>query len=114
AEPIDVERLAFDAQQFDAVILCYLAAVAAGSTDGQEMADALGDVTAPPGTEYSWEQLPEAIQALQDGEDIDYAGAAGSIDLNEDGDATGEVYDLYVFKGGAADVYGEAPVVLPD
>ncbi|MDP9228400.1 MAG: ABC transporter substrate-binding protein, partial [Actinomycetota bacterium] len=65
AEPIDVERLAFDAQQFDAVILCYLAAVAAGSTDGQEMADVLIDLTAPGGTVYTWEQLPEAIEALQ-------------------------------------------------
>jgi branched-chain amino acid transport system substrate-binding protein len=114
AEPRDVERLAFDAQQFDAVILCYLAAVAAGSTDGQEMADVLIDLTAPGGTEYTWEQLPEAIEALQNGDDIDYAGAAGSIDLNEDGDATGEVYDLYTFSGGDANVTGEAPVVLPD
>jgi ABC-type branched-subunit amino acid transport system substrate-binding protein len=114
SEPRDVERLAFDAQQFDAVILCYLAAVAAGSTDGQEMADALIDITAPGGTKYTWEQLPEAIQALQDGEDIDYEGAAGTIDLNEDGDATGEVYDLYEFKGGSADVVGETEVVVPE
>ena len=114
SEPTDVERLAFDAQQFDATILCYLAAVAAGSTDGQEMADALVDITAPGGTEYTWEQLPEAIQALQAGEDIDYEGAAGTIDLNEDGDATGEVYDLYTFKGGSADVVGEVPIVVPE
>ncbi len=32
AEPTDVDRLTFDAQNFDAVILCYLAAVAAGSS----------------------------------------------------------------------------------
>ncbi len=114
SEPRDVERLAFDAQQFDAVMLCYLAAVAAGSTDGQEMADAVVDLSAPGGTEYTWEQLPEAIDALQNGDDIDYQGAAGSIDLNEDGDATGEVYDLYTFKGGSADVTGEAKVVLPE
>jgi ABC-type branched-subunit amino acid transport system substrate-binding protein len=114
SEPTDVERLAFDAQQFDAVTLCYLAAVAAGSTDGQEMADALIDLTAPGGTEYTWEELPAAVQALQDGEDIDYQGAAGSLDLNEDGDATGEVYDLYEFAGGSADVVGEVEVVVPE
>lgn len=114
SEPTDVERLAFDAQQFDAVTLCYLAAVAAGSTDGQEMADALIDLTAPGGTEYTWEELPAAVQALQDGEDIDYQGAAGSLDLNEDGDATGEVYDLYQFTGGSADVVGEVEVVVPE
>ena len=35
------ERQTFDAQNFDAVILCYLAAVAAGGTDGQDMAKEL-------------------------------------------------------------------------
>ena len=34
ADPKDVDRQTFDAQNFDAVVLCYLAAVAAGSTDG--------------------------------------------------------------------------------
>ena len=38
SDPRDVEAQTFDAQQFDATILCYLAAVAAGSTDGKEMA----------------------------------------------------------------------------
>ena len=39
ADPKDVDRQTFDAQNFDATILCYLAAVAAGSTDGKDMAD---------------------------------------------------------------------------
>ena len=39
ADPKDVDRQTFDAQNFDAVMLCYLAAVAAGSTDGTDMAD---------------------------------------------------------------------------
>ena len=51
SDPKDVDRQTFDAQQFDATILCYLAAVSAGSTDGQEMADALVDITAPGGEE---------------------------------------------------------------
>jgi branched-chain amino acid transport system substrate-binding protein len=108
------ERETFDAQQFDATILCYLAAVAAGSTDGQEMADALVDVTAPGGTKYTWEQLPEAIEALQNGDDIDYEGASGSVDLTEDGDATSKVYDLYRFRGGDIDVFGETEIVIPE
>jgi ABC-type branched-subunit amino acid transport system substrate-binding protein len=114
SEPRDVDRLAFDAQQFDAVVLCYLAAVAAGSTDGQEMADALQDITTGPGEQFSWEQLPEAIAALQNGDDIDYEGASGSVELNEDGDSTAEVYDLYEFKGGDTPIYGEIPVVVPE
>jgi ABC-type branched-subunit amino acid transport system substrate-binding protein len=112
--PRDVGRQTFDAQQFDATILCYLAAVAAGSTDGQEMADVIADLTAPGGTKYTWEQLPEMIEALQNGDDIDYEGASGSVNLTEDGDATSEVYDLYRFKGGEIDVYGESEIVIPE
>jgi ABC-type branched-subunit amino acid transport system substrate-binding protein len=113
AEPRNVERQTFDAQQFDAVLLCYLAAVSAGSTDGQEMADALIDITAEGGTQYTWEQLPEMIEALQNGEDIDYEGASGSVELNEDGDATAEVYDTFEYRGGSLETTGEHEVVLP-
>jgi branched-chain amino acid transport system substrate-binding protein len=114
SEPRDVERMTFDAQNFDATILCYLAAVAAGSTDGQEMADALQDITGPGGTEYSWQQLPEAIEALQNGDDIDYTGASGAIDLDENGDATAGVYDIYEFAGGEIEIIDEVPVALPE
>jgi branched-chain amino acid transport system substrate-binding protein len=109
----DVRQAGFDAQQFDATILCYLAAVAAGSTDGQAMADALIDLTAPGGTEYSWQELPDAIEALKDGEDIDYAGASGPIDMDSNGDATAGVFDVYQFTDGALDVVGEVPVPAP-
>ena len=99
SDPKDVDRQTFDAQNFDATILCYLSAVAAGSTDGKDMADQLVDVSAPPGTPYTWEQLPEAIKALQNGDDIDYQGASGAIDMDDAGDATAGVYDIYTFKG---------------
>jgi ABC-type branched-subunit amino acid transport system substrate-binding protein len=108
------ERETFDSQQFDATILCYLAAVAAGSTDGQEMADALVDLTAPGGTQFTWQQLPEAIAALQNGDDIDYEGASGGVNLTADGDATSKVYDLYRFTGGDIEVTGETEIVIPE
>jgi ABC-type branched-subunit amino acid transport system substrate-binding protein len=113
SDPKDVERQTFDAQQFDATVLCYLAAVAAGSTDGQDMADALIDITTG-GEQLSWQQLPDLINALQNGDDVDYEGASGSVEMNEDGDATAEVYDLYRFRGGEIDIYSEIPVVLPE
>ena len=87
AQPKNVDRQTFDAQNFDAVMLCYLAAVAAGSTDGQDMADQVRDVSAAPGTNYTFQQLPEAIKALENGDDIDYQGASGPIDMNDAGDA---------------------------
>jgi ABC-type branched-subunit amino acid transport system substrate-binding protein len=98
--PKNVERSTFDAQNFDAVTLCYLSAVAAGSTDGKEMASNLRDITGPPGKKYTWEELPQAIKALQAGDDIDYIGASGDINLDENGDPTVGVYDQLKFTGG--------------
>ena len=95
--PRSVERRTFDAQNFDAVILCYLAAVAAGSSKGEDMKDELRAVSGPPGAKYTWDQLPDAIKALRDGKDIDYEGAAGPIDLDANGDPTDGVYDLVEF-----------------
>lgn len=107
------ERQTFDAQNFDATILCYLAAVAAGSTDGKEMAAKLQEVSGPGGTKYTFEQLPDAIKALQNGDDINYEGASGPLDLNDQGDPTSGVYDIYRYKDGKIDVYDELPVEEP-
>ncbi len=113
-EPKDVERMTFDAQNFDAVVLCYLAAVAAGSTEGADIAETIRDVSSPGGDPYTWDQLPEAIEALQNGDDIDYQGASGSIDMNESGDATAGVYDIYEFKNGAPEAVDEVEVVAAE
>lgn len=108
--PKNIDRMTFDAQNFDAVILCYLAAVAAGSTEGTDMAAEVREVSGPPGDEYTYLNLSDAITALQDGDDIDYNGASGQIDMDEAGDATAGVYDTFEFKGGAPEVLGELPV----
>jgi branched-chain amino acid transport system substrate-binding protein len=110
SEPRNVDRNTFDAQNFDAVILCYLAAVAAGSTDGQEMADQLQDITGPGGDKYTWEQLPDAIEALQNGDDIDYVGAAGEIDLDDNGDPEKGVYDVYRIQNGEIEPFRQVDV----
>ena len=111
SDPADVEQAIFAAQNFDAVILCYLAAVAAGSTDGQEMADQVRDISGPPGDKYSFEDLSGAIEALQNGDDIDYEGAAGAIDMDEAGDPTAGVYDINEFQpNGELKEIDEVPV----
>jgi branched-chain amino acid transport system substrate-binding protein len=114
AAPRSVKLAPYAAQQFDATILCYLAAVAAGSTDGQEMADELIDITAPGGTEYSWQQLPGAIKALEDGEDIDYTGASGPIDMDVQGNPTSGVFNVYRYAADRLKVAGEVPVERPN
>jgi branched-chain amino acid transport system substrate-binding protein len=94
------KRQTFDAQNFDAVVLCYLAAVAAGSADGDKMKDEVVNVSGPPGTKYTFEQLPDAIKALENGDDIDYEGAVGPIDLDKNGDPSRWVYNIIKFENG--------------
>jgi ABC-type branched-subunit amino acid transport system substrate-binding protein len=103
-------RQTFDAQNFDAVVLCYLSAVAAGSSDGTEMAAQVQAVSGPPGTKYTWEQLPQAVDDLQNGADIDYQGASGAIDLDEDGNPTAGVYDIFRYEGTEVENVDEVPL----
>jgi ABC-type branched-subunit amino acid transport system substrate-binding protein len=114
ADPRSVKLAPLAAQEFDATVLCYLAAVAAGSTDGQKMADELVDITAPGGDEYSWQQLPDAIQALEDGKDIDYTGASGPIDMDVNGNPTSGVFDVYQYMPGGLEVVAEVSVEKPN
>ena len=95
-----VGRGPYDGQNFDNVILCYLAAVAAGSTEGEEMAAALPDVTNAPGDQYTWEELPEAVEALQNGDDIDYQGVTGDVELDDAGDPTSGVFGVFEYAEG--------------
>jgi ABC-type branched-subunit amino acid transport system substrate-binding protein len=113
APPRTVKLAPSAPQEFDATVLCYLAAVAAGSTDGQKMADELVDITAPGGDEFSWQQLPEAIRALEDGKDIDYRGASGPIDMDVHGNPTAGVFDVYQYSPDLR-VVGEVSVSKPN
>ena len=108
----DATRQTFDAQEFDAVVLCYLSAVAAGSTEGEAMKDELRAITAAPGRKYTWLELDQAIRALENGTDINYEGVSGPIELDADGNATAGVYDVYRFRKGKLEVTDQIPVPL--
>jgi branched-chain amino acid transport system substrate-binding protein len=93
-------RQTYDAQNFDAVILIALAAAAAGSSDPASIAENLQPVSGPPGDKYTFENLAEAITAAAAGEDIDYEGASGPIDLDENGDPSSANYGTWSYTGG--------------
>ena len=112
--PHGIKPAPFAAQEFDATVLCYLAAVAAGSTDGQQMADHLIDITAPGGDQFSWQELPAAIRALEDGKDIDYVGASGPIDMDVHGNPTAGVFDIYRYSGNSLQIVGEVSAETPN
>ncbi len=97
-----IGRGTYDAQALDAVMLAFLAALQAGSSDPAGIRDNMQAVSGPPGTQYTFEQLDDAINAILAGEDIDYEGASGSVNLDENGDpgAEGSSYEFFEYKGG--------------
>jgi ABC-type branched-subunit amino acid transport system substrate-binding protein len=93
AEYGEAYQVPFVREAFDAVVVSALAAAAAGTnTDGAAIRDALRDVSNAPGTEYgpgiieSPTDLTAALEAAAGGEDIDYSGASGSVDFDDNGD----------------------------
>jgi ABC-type branched-subunit amino acid transport system substrate-binding protein len=95
-----VNRQTFDAQAFDAVILTFLAALRAGSAEPEAIRDNLQAVSGPEGTKVTFEQLDEAIRAILDGDEIDYEGASGPIDFDENGDPGAALYEVWQFADG--------------
>jgi ABC-type branched-subunit amino acid transport system substrate-binding protein len=89
----------FEGASFDAVMLAFMAALDAGSSDPAEIKDSLQAVSGPPGTKYTFEQLDQAFQDLLDGKDVDYEGAWGPIDFDENGDPGSAIYEVWTFDG---------------
>jgi ABC-type branched-subunit amino acid transport system substrate-binding protein len=98
-----VSRQTFDAQSFDAVMLAFLAALRGGSADPETIRDNLQDVSGPAGDKFTFEQLDDAIQALLNGDEIDYEGASGPVDFDENGDPSAALYEVWQFSNGEID-----------
>ncbi len=99
----------FIQQTYDAVFLAALAIEQAGSTDRAAVLGALRAVSNPPGTPIlpgEWERAKELIAA---GEAIDYFGASGPHDFDENGDVAGVIGHVVVRDGG----YEEIAIIEP-
>jgi ABC-type branched-subunit amino acid transport system substrate-binding protein len=101
------ERFTFDAQNFDAVSLCVLAAVAAGSSDGADIQAKIQEVASAPGDKYDYTTMADAITALQNGDDIDFDGVSGPLDLDDNGDPTAATYDTWKYDNGKLTVQSQ-------
>lgn len=84
---------------YDAAFVIALAAQKAGQADGTAIRDALRDVANPPGEVILPGEWEKALDLLENGEDIDYKGASGSIDFDDNGDVGG-TFAHWAIKGG--------------
>ncbi len=73
-------------EAFDAAIVLALAIEQADTDDPIAVRDQLRSVANPPGEVVGPGDIPEALELIRDGKDINYEGAAGSIDFDENGD----------------------------
>lgn len=98
-----VPELPFIKEAYDAVIAIALAAEAAGSNDGAAIRDQLANVGAPEGEQYiaGPEGVAAALEAVRNGDDIDFEGSATTLNWNEDGDVTTGYIGIWQYTDGA-------------
>ena len=98
----------------DAIYLIALAAEQAGSTDSTAIRDALREVASAPGTsvgpgEEGWQA---AVASIEAGEDVNYEGAAGPVDLDENGDVSKGTIIVWQVQGEAIETTDSRDVDL--
>lgn len=99
----------FMGEHYDAAILVALAAAKAGSTtDAAAIRDALRDVANAPGEVVGpgREGVAKALQLIAEGQDINYEGTAGNVDIDENGDVFGSI-EIWQVAGGEIASTGE-------
>ncbi len=77
---------------WDAAALLTLAAQAAKANTGVGVQSKIREVANAPGTEVS--DVCEGLKLIKSGQDINYQGASGNVDIDENGDVLG-VYDVW-------------------
>ncbi len=93
-------HFSLDTNEFDATMLCILAAASARSSSPAALQANIRRVANPPGKKYTFTQLTAALRALKAGKDINYEGVSGPVDLDKRGDPTTGLYDIFQFKNG--------------
>jgi branched-chain amino acid transport system substrate-binding protein len=89
----------FVREAYDAAMAIMLAAEAADSLSGPDLRDAMVDVASPlgllviPGAEH----VAEGLEAIRNGDDVDYDGAATTLDWNANGDVTTGVMGIWQY-----------------
>ena len=86
------EVTAFVPHSWDAAVLMMLAAEAGDANTGEAIKNNILEVANAPGTEVT--DPCEAMELVRNGEDINYQGASGNVDIDENGDVVGS-YDVW-------------------
>jgi branched-chain amino acid transport system substrate-binding protein len=87
----------YSGESYDAVILIALAAYAANSTEGVDIAEYLRQVSGGSGDGEKADNFADAAALLAEGQQVDYDGQSGPITLDENGDPTEATISIYQY-----------------
>jgi ABC-type branched-subunit amino acid transport system substrate-binding protein len=90
----DLSDFSYAAESYDAAIVIALAAIAAGSDAGTDIGAAIPDVTRD-GTECT--TFADCVELLDAGEDINYNGVSGPIEMSDQGDPTEATIGIFEY-----------------
>lgn len=96
-EEYDQTPTVWSTYTYDAYMLIAFALQRAGEYDSTALRDVIYDLSRPPGTEVS--SFAEGKAEIEDGNEINYQGASGSVDLNDAGDPPGTYQHWEVIDG---------------
>jgi branched-chain amino acid transport system substrate-binding protein len=93
--------VSFAANTYDALILASLAIQRTRFSSTKDLREAIREVASPPGTVIrpGKENLKEALRLLAKGEDIDYQGVSGDLNMDAVGDVRND-YEIWTLKNG--------------
>lgn len=93
----DLADFSYAAESYDAVILIALAALAANSTEGVDIAAKLQEVSGGTGDGEKATDFASAAQIILDDGTVDYDGASGPVTFDENGDPTEATIGVYEY-----------------
>jgi branched-chain amino acid transport system substrate-binding protein len=93
----NLKSFAYAGSTYDAVIVSALAAAAAGSADGKEIAKKLGAVSGVAEGAARCTTYQECIDLIGQGKAIDYDGLSGGLKFASNNDVTETAYQLYAY-----------------
>ncbi|NHN48917.1 ABC transporter substrate-binding protein [Halostella sp. JP-L12] len=89
----------FTSQSYDSVAILILANVAAGENSGPAVKEQMRRIANPDGEEYGPGEFVQAVEAVANGENVNYQGASSSTNFNEAGDPASAAYSIWEFEG---------------
>ncbi|MCK2022503.1 ABC transporter substrate-binding protein [Microbacterium sp. kSW2-24] len=96
----EVKDFTYAAEAYDAVILVALASLAAGSTEGADIAAKMQEISGGSGDGEKCTSFAECAKIITDGGTADYDGYSGDVTFDENGDPQGATIGIYKYVAG--------------